>query len=414
MPWVGGKIPEVRSNQTIGPSSKWRVSEFIYRDSSSWKANLVRERFVWKDAWSILAMEVPKEEGEDYRYWNFTKSGRFSVSSGYDYLFNKYAVDSRTLDDHDLVALRLIWKLNILPKWKYFVWKIFYDGLAVKVNLVRRGLNCDTMCNYCGLGEEDLQHVLRFCSVAELSWNTSSLRINPFENESWPLRKWLRSYILLYHSEDGWNGGRLQNFIALLWSLWKVRNARVFRGEGGHPGAVFAMLENQLQEVGTFTSGREESPIGGPREPPGYHMVHIGREKAFHNGLECDLACQKSGKAGWGMAISSNLLFEGETAGDHGRAVSSVHAEAKACLLALTWASNRQISQLRVNTDSAALISYLHMGKVSDISIVGTIGDIKAMGCRFRQCTILKVPRQEVDKADNVARRCSILGYSIP
>ncbi|XP_056697381.1 uncharacterized protein [Spinacia oleracea] len=369
MAWVGGKVPENRSNQPIGPSSKWRVTEFIDRESSSWKPDLVRQRFVWKDAWSILVMEIPRGEVKDFRYWNYTKLGRFSVSSGYEFLFNKYAEDTGVLDDHDLLVLRLVWKMNILPKWKYFVWNFFYDGLAVKVNLARRGFNCETVCSYCGLREEDLQHVLRFCSVAHLSWMSSSLRIDPLENESWPLKEWVRSYILLYHSEDGWNGGRVQSFIALLLSLWKTRNARIFRGEGGHPGAVLTAMESYLQEVSTFTARNDELSIDGPKEPPGYNMVHIGREKEFHN----DFVVQKPGKAGWGMTVSTNRsLAEEESAGQHGRAVSSDHAEAKACLLALTWASNRQINQLRINTDSAALVSYLCMERVSDMSIVGS------------------------------------------
>ncbi|KNA13656.1 hypothetical protein SOVF_114640, partial [Spinacia oleracea] len=155
----------------------------------------------------------------------------------------------------------------------------------------------------------------------------------------------------------------------------------------------------------------------GPQEPPGYNMVHIGREKVFHNNFVVQVDGswdRKSGKAGWGMTVSTNGITGDEVAtGQHGRAVSSDHAEAKACLLALTWASNRQISQIRINTDSTALVSYLRMGKVSDISIIGTIGDIKALGSTFRQCTILKVPRDEVHNAHMVANRCRIFGFSV-
>lgn len=82
---------------------------------------MVRDRFVWADACSILAIEVPKGGVDDFRYWKHTKSGRFTISSGYEYLCNEYADDSRILEDHDLALLRLVGKMNILPKWKYFV-----------------------------------------------------------------------------------------------------------------------------------------------------------------------------------------------------------------------------------------------------------------------------------------------------
>ncbi|XP_056698590.1 uncharacterized protein [Spinacia oleracea] len=414
MAWVQGTVPEVRSNQLIGPSSKWRVSEFIDRGSSAWKSELVRNRFVWKDACAILAMEVPKGEMEDIRYWKYTKSGRFTLKSGYDFLFNKYAEDTRILDDNELVVLRIIWKMNIIPKWKLFIWKIFYNGLAVKANLARRGMDCDPGCSYCGNREEDLNHVLRLCSVAQLSWTTCSLHIDPSENESCTINDWVRRYILLFHSEDGWNGDRVRKYIALLWCLWKMRNLRLFKGDGGHTGAVLGAWVNHLKEAEIHLERNIKSHTDGPLEPPGFNMVHIGQEKVFHNEfiLQVDGSWdKKTGKAGWGMTVSSNYELE-EVAGHYGRAVSSDHAEAKACLLGLTWASEKRIERLRIDTDSSALVSNLRATKMVDIAIMGIIAEIKAVGSTFRQCTILKVPRVEVTKAHNVATRCRALGIS--
>ncbi|XP_021843644.2 uncharacterized protein [Spinacia oleracea] len=416
MAWVGGQVPEVRSNQLLGPSAKWRVSEFIERGSSTWKPDLVRSRFVWKDACSILAMEIPKGEVEDFKYWKYSRSGRFTISSGYQFLYKESAEDTRILNDNELKAIRIVWKMNILPKWKYFMWKIFYNGLAVKVNLVRRGMDCDLECSYCGCQEEDLQHVLRFCSVAYLSWVNCSLQIDPTENESCSLKEWVRRYILLYHSEDGWNGERIQRFIALLWSLWKMRNARIFRGEGGHPGAVLAVWDTQLKEVDTFKRRNKEDSSEGAREPPGFNMVHIGQAKDFCNAfvLQVDGSWdKKTGRAGWGVAVSTESQSESaEKAGQHGMAVSSDHAEAKACLLGLNWASQRQINRLRINTDSAALVSNLRLGRVVDITIMGIVEEIRNLGSTFQQCTILKVPRRNVTIAHNVATRCRKLGLS--
>lgn len=52
MPWVNGVVPHVDSNQQLGPTRKWMVSDFI-TNTNGWNSILIRERFEWEDATSI-------------------------------------------------------------------------------------------------------------------------------------------------------------------------------------------------------------------------------------------------------------------------------------------------------------------------------------------------------------------------
>lgn len=122
---------------------------------------------------------------------------------------------------------------------------------------------------------------------------------------------------------------------------------------------------------------------------------------------------RKSGKVGWGLAVLNSLNFEpGASVGQYGRATSTVHAEAKACLLALEWATSKHIRRFRVDTDSSGLVSSLRRNCVDDVSIMGILEEIKTLWKTFNQCSILKVPRENVCQAHNMATNCRILGCS--
>lgn len=152
MAWVEGRVPEVKGDQQIRAAARWKVEEFICQSTKNWRTCLVRERFEWTDANSILAMEIPKNEAGDFSYWKGCCSGKYTVRLGYNFLQTHLASDQRMIDDHDNKFIRLMWKFKIPSKWKVLLWKIFYDGIAVKDNLRKRGMKGDVECDYYGNG----------------------------------------------------------------------------------------------------------------------------------------------------------------------------------------------------------------------------------------------------------------------
>lgn len=137
------------------------------------------ERFEWKDANSILAMEVPNNEAEDFMCWKGSCNGKYKVRSGYNFFQSNLDSDNRKIYDHDV---------KIPPKWKVFLWKLIYDGIAVKDNLMKRGMEGNVECDYCGGGKEDSSHLFRFCSVAILAWSVCALDIDATKNSSYSLK----------------------------------------------------------------------------------------------------------------------------------------------------------------------------------------------------------------------------------
>ncbi|XP_021744425.1 uncharacterized protein LOC110710441 [Chenopodium quinoa] len=141
IPRVKRKIPTVNSNQTIGASIRWMVSDFIKRDIVSWDPGKVRQWFDWESSKHILSMKLLAEPMDDYLYWKFHPSGRFSVKTGYYFLSKDQLSTYLSFSATDEDFAKLIWKLDIQPKWKIFLWKLLHNGIAVKVNLANRARN---------------------------------------------------------------------------------------------------------------------------------------------------------------------------------------------------------------------------------------------------------------------------------
>jgi len=204
--------------------------------------------------------------------WGYTGSGEFSTKSA-------------TWKAHDNIdrsqptwQFKWIWKLNVLPKIRVFLWQLCHNALPVRGTLFHRGLHIDPLCPTCSTETEDLDHLFMHCPMANAVWEMAVvhqwLPHLPFNHSGSTLREELH---LLAQSQFPW----LTRVVLILWSIWKSRNALIFRKE--IPSSVGTLLraKRNWAEWKLRTTSLTGSFYTPSHTPPSIHhhplhLHHIG------------------------------------------------------------------------------------------------------------------------------------------
>lgn len=80
----------------------------------------------------------------------------------------------RVIDSNYLHAegnWRLLWKFDIPPKVKHFLWILYRDLLPTRSNLVHKHVDVIESCLQCSGFFESLKHLFIYCLKATTCWN---------------------------------------------------------------------------------------------------------------------------------------------------------------------------------------------------------------------------------------------------
>ena len=221
--------PPLRRQRSFNINLK--VSDLIDLQTRRWDESLMREIFVPGDI-DILRKNQPVISDKDSWIWKPTRSGVYSVKTGYDLAFslrNQELLEVQNARPSLNPLKAQVWKVKAPSKIKVFIWKSLSGAIAVNDGLNARGLRCDNLCQICGMDGESINHVLFTCTLARKIWATSGFPSPPggfheysvFQNVSYLLRVW---------KDERWDIGVSRVFPWILWYLWKNRNSLLFDG----------------------------------------------------------------------------------------------------------------------------------------------------------------------------------------
>ncbi|XP_056692063.1 uncharacterized protein [Spinacia oleracea] len=414
--WLDGDTPVFSSTVTLRHAKDWKVHHFILPSGTEWNHGEIRSCFEFSDARRIVAMELPFNGAEDFLFWKYHKSGVLTVKTAYAMLAAEDAND-RCIDSGN-EFFKTLWSMNILPKWKLFLWRLLHNGIATKVNLGRRGIHLSMICDLCDAGDEDIQHLFRFCDIAQRVWRNGALGIHSEINETMSFKEWFLFYIRLFQRLDGKNSPRCIYFISTLWGLWLARNNRIFRSEATSTSVVLAfikigldqhdILQHQHMPFLRFLHPPEVCSVF----PPGFFRVILSgfEDQGPITTIVIDGSWHKSTRnagMGWfleGQHLPSNRILGGAQAG---AADSAFHTEVMACLLSLRWASQAGFGRVTILSDSQRLVQLLRSDFETDIQLIWTFAEIRRIGKTFNWYCINKVDRDRVQHAHDLATAAS-------
>ncbi|XP_056695804.1 uncharacterized protein [Spinacia oleracea] len=191
-----------------------QVCELIDQDSKEWRYDLISKFFNDRDERCILAIPISDRMPKDVLTWAFSNDGLYSVKTAY--MLGK----SCNLDDIHAAWLE-IWKLNVTPKAKHFVWRVCTGTLRVRALLKTRHLSDVDGCPLCPDTVETLNHALFECrSVCNL-WKDSGYEVLLRNSNSLPFG----DLIVAWSKEEA---KVCQMGVFLLWSIWNRRNDKIF------------------------------------------------------------------------------------------------------------------------------------------------------------------------------------------
>ena len=136
---------------------------------------------------------------------------------------NKFSTKCATWRAHgnigrDLTVwqLKWIWKLDIMPKIKIFLWQLCHKALPSRGTLLRRGIQLDPVCPACTADLEDTDHLFIHCPMAQKVWELAVthqwLPALPFAHSVSSLQEELHSLAVNHNA-------RLSRVAILLWSI---------------------------------------------------------------------------------------------------------------------------------------------------------------------------------------------------
>ena len=115
------------------------VASLIDSEERCWKLDFVRDIFIEADASLVTSIHLSKQSIPDKLIWKHSVNGMFTVKSAY---FEAKQVLGKVVHStyNRVNAWKTIWKANVSPKVKFFVWRMVQGILPIDTSLMRKGI----------------------------------------------------------------------------------------------------------------------------------------------------------------------------------------------------------------------------------------------------------------------------------
>lgn len=370
------------------------VSDLMSADGH-WNEELIRQIFIPVDAEAIL--RTPTRYGEDdWWAWEFEKHGEYSVKSAYRRLADTQPQGPPEPGNSGDPFWKLIWKLEVPPKVKVFWWRVVHEFLPAKDILHRRHIEPLSHCDVCGADRETIKHTLVDCSIARCFWNEVQSLTGAKLPKLHPVT-WATDLLADICSDEN-----RSIFIIGMYSLWTQRNRRR-HGEAERP--LRAAVQWAIDVAHDLWSLKIVQRQNVPRQlppswsPPEEGWLKCNTDGAFYPG---------KGQGATGAVLRD---ADGQITGgiaqwyDHG--LDALTMEAWALRDGMTFARNKGVQRLHIETDSQELVKLWAAGGNQRSRIAPIIMDARELRTFFSAFKLSYSSRSCNQVAHSLAKQVS-------
>ena len=154
---------------------------------------------------------------EDKILWTLTADHKFSVGS----LYRKLVASVLKFPQ------KYLWKIKVPAKLKVFLWLVNKKSNLTRDVLLKKGWKGGKGCVLCGK-DESIDHLFFSCSAASLLWSLVRC-VCGFKTVPSNVKDCFGEWIRKFNKDD--KKLVLVGISALLWAIWKSRNAIVFENK---------------------------------------------------------------------------------------------------------------------------------------------------------------------------------------
>ncbi|XP_056850872.1 uncharacterized protein LOC130500150 [Raphanus sativus] len=312
------------------------VQSFIKNDTKEWDIQLLREFFHPEDIPLILGLKPSRSLAPDGYVWNHTKSGVYSVKTGYELLQStKRSLTHTGVREPSFTSLqRQAWKVKAPSKMKHFLWQAISGCVATAERLTYRHLGTDRSCPRCAVPVESINHLFFECPPALQVWALSDYPSLPGYFPCSSIYQNMNS-LFWKRKEVAPMSPQFDTFPWICWYIWKARNDMLFNGKVVSPW-ILSNMRHLRQNVGGRLMKKKQQrrdsmisslwrwkqrPLRYPDSPPAKSMPH-------------------------GSLMAARTL-------------SALHAEMESLLWAASCIRNMRITTMRFETDCTDLVDMI-------------------------------------------------------
>ncbi|KAL9305510.1 putative ribonuclease H domain, reverse transcriptase zinc-binding domain-containing protein [Arabidopsis thaliana] len=325
-------------------------------------------------------MKLSSTATSDLLGWHYTKSGEYTVKSGYWLNTHSPGQQNDFVPPPGLLEFKeAIWKLQTAPKLRHFLWRIITNTLAIGSNLTRRKIIIDPQCKRCCAAEETLDHLFFGCQYAQAIWRGSQVSNTSFFDATLSFDDKLK-IILQCCNNRSYDNLTRQTPLWILWRIWKSRNLLVHQRRDSlwYKDVQQAITDayEWIPEINHTQSQRSltSTKTAWQKPPPG----------SIKCNYDCNYLCDDiESKAGWIIRDANGYYIEA-TQSKGFICTSPLEAELQALLMAMQHVWIKGYRGVIFEGDNSS-VKELIIGKARNFALHNLIREVQHWKKRFTQ-----------------------------